>query len=361
MVLMFLYGPLDTDGRVLRCLSVFEKMQKNVTILTTRSKKNFTSQYVNHIIFDIHFGGIIEYCKFVKQCLNYNKEHENEVDAYYCHDYFTTLVGYLISRRSNKKIVYDAHELLLRKKSEKVSLRDKAFIYFERLFIRRAFYVIEANDERARIVKCVYKLKNVTSVLNITSKANANTFTEIKQYNSNKDYILVYQGTVGEYRNLSFFVKSLKFLPNNIKLLLIGRGDIEYYQSLAVDLGLENRVTLTGQVTNDEMLELLKKCHLGIITYPFTDLNNIYCSPNKIFEYAAMCLPMISTNQPFLDKCISHYNLGATFKENDYEDFCKKVHSILDTEYKPDYFNQFLSDFNFDKEAEKYEMVIRNL
>ncbi len=359
MVLMFLYGPLDTDGRVLRCLSVFEKMQKQVTILTTQSKTNFSSDYVKHIIFDIHFGGVKDYLKFIRQSLKYSRKHKNEINAYYCQDYYSTLLGYLISRKTRKKIVYDAHELLLRRKNEKVSLRDRLFILFERMFIRRSFYVIEANEERARIVKHVYKLETVTSVLNITDVRGSNG--QLKQYNNNNDYFLVYQGTVGEYRNLSFFVRALSELPSNIKLMMIGRGDIDYYRKLAKDLGLEDRVILTGQVSNAEMMEILKKCHLGIITYPFTDLNNVYCSPNKIFEYAAMNLPMISTMQPFLDRCIRKYQLGATFKENNLEDFRAKVETIIETEFKSENFSHFLSDYSFEKEANKYEMVISKL
>lgn len=360
-ILMFLYGPLDTDGRVLRSLSVFEKMQRHVTILTIRSKKNFSSEYVKHIILDIHYGGTKDYFVFVRHCMKYSREHKAETEAYYCQDYFSTLIGYLLSRKTDKKIIYDAHELLLRKKTERVSLRDKVFILFERIFIRKAFYVIAANEERARIITYVYKLKNVTSVLNISDAKRKVSKCFIQPYVADKDYYLVYQGTVGEYRNLSFFVKALKYLPNNVKLMLIGRGEIEYYKKLAKELGLENRVTLTGQVSNTEMLELLNDCHLGIITYPFTDLNNVYCSPNKIFEYAAMYLPMISTNQSFLNKCLTNYHIGATFKENDYEDFIVKVERILRTEYKVSDFEKFLTDYNFENEAKKYEMVINQI
>ena len=356
---MFLFGPLDTDGRVLRSLTVLERMQCKVTILTYGSIKNFSTEFIQH--FDLQVKQRGAYFYFVRQCLNYAKLHDEEYDAFYCHDYYSTLIGYFLSKRTKKKIIYDAHELLLPGKGQRISLRDRAFIFFEKIFIRQAYYVIAANEERAKVIQEKYDLKNITWVLNITDAKKSDFNPEKKPYDKRKDYYMVYQGVLNEGRNLSFFVKALTVLPKNVKLIMIGGGDVEFYKKLASDLNLQSRVILTGRVSNAEMMERLKYCHLGIISYPFTTPNNIYCSPNKIFEYAALYVPMISTDQPFLEKILTKYEIGETFKENDIENFRMAFESLIAKEITADKFDVFLQDYNFENEAKKLEMVINSI
>ena len=356
---MFLFGPLDTDGRVLRCLSVLERMKCPVTILTCGSSRDFSTESIKHV--DLRVNKPLKYFRFVFLCLKYAKKHNSEFDAYYCQDYYSTLIGYFLTKISSRKIIYDAHELLLPKKGQKVSARDKAFIFFERIFIRKAFYVIAANEERARVIQEKYNLQKITWVLNITDAKKSDFNPIIKTYNEDRDYYLVYQGVLSEGRNISFFVKALNVLPPNVKLMLIGGGNVSFYKDLVQELNLCNRVIITGRVSNSEMLEKLKECHLGIISYPFTSPNNIYCSPNKIFEYAALYLPMISTNQPFLEKNLSSYGIGVTFKENDFGSFKQSFEEVISKDLSPRMFDSFLKDFNFENESKKIEMVIQQL
>lgn len=358
-ILMFLFGPLDTDGRVLRCLSVLERMKCPTTILTCGSNNDFSTDYIRHV--DFQDDKTISYFHFVYRCLDYAKKHNSEFDAFYCQDYYSTLIGYFLAKTSRKKIIYDAHELLLPSKGQRISVRDKVFIFFERIFIRKAFYVIAANEERAKVIQEKYNLQRITWVLNITDAKMTDYNANVKVYSANSDYYLVYQGVLSEGRNLSFFIKALNVLPSNVKLMLIGGGNVSFYRDLVQTLNLNSRVIITGSVSNSEMLDKLKDCHLGIISYPFNSPNNIYCSPNKIFEYAALYLPMISTNQPFLEKNLKKYGIGVTFRENDVESFKSSFEEVISREMTSGMFDAFLNDYNFENEAKKIAMVINML
>lgn len=358
-IIMFLYGPLDTDGRVLRCLDVLNKMQKKVLLISCNSKQDYSNDLLECINLKINPVGLFNYFRFVICSLYYSFIYRSEVSLFYLQDYYSTLIGYLIGFFSKKKIIYDAHELLLRRKKEKVSFRDNLFIYWERKIIIKVFYIITANEERMRILKWVYKVPNITHVLNITS-ATIPSKIELKKMTDKEEIIMVYQGVLTEERNLSFFIYILLKLPSSVKLMLIGDGPSEqYYHELAKSLSLSDRIIFTGRISNAQMLDKLRKCHIGIIAYPFTDLNNIYCSPNKIFEYATLCLPMLSTSQPFIKKIFNRYNIGETFEENNASSFISSFDNLFhNTSMLTEEFTTFLVDYNFKNESLKIEKVI---
>ena len=79
------------------------------------------------------------------------------------------------------------------------------------------------------------------------------------------------------------------------------------------------------------MLHRLDSCHIGIISYPFTSYNNIYCAPNKIFEYAAMGLPFIATEQPIFKHAQEQYHTGRVFRYNDISSFVKETQELVKT------------------------------
>lgn len=358
-IIMFLYGPLDTDGRVLRCLDVLNKMGKKVVLISCNSRHDYSNDSLECVNLKINPVGLINYFRFVIYSLYYSFIHRRKISLFYLQDYYSTLIGYLISLFSRKKIIYDAHELLLRRKTETVSFRDKLFIHWEKKVIKRVFYIIAANEERMRILKWVYKVPNITFVLNITS-ATITPDTEFKKLDNTQEITMVYQGVLTEERNISFFINVLFELPGYVKLMLIGDGPSEqYYHQLVESLNLADRVIFTGRISNAEMLDELRRCHIGIITYPFTDLNNVYCSPNKIFEYAALCLPTLSTSQPFMEKIFNKYNIGETFEENNPSSFVSSFNSIRhNTSISRDDFSAFLADYNFNNESLKIEKVI---
>ncbi len=110
----------------------------------------------------------------------------------------------------------------------------------------------------------------------------------------------------------------LKFLPSDIKLKLIGDGpDLLSYIELIKKNELEDRVIFKGIVPYSELLNESKNSKLGIVVYKMEGLNNYYCSPNKIYEYAQLKIPMLMSAQPFLKKIIKDYKIGETIMPDD--------------------------------------------
>ena len=93
-----------------------------------------------------------------------------------------------------------------------------------------------------------------------------------------------------------------------------------------------------------------------------THVNTIYCSPNKIFEYASINLPMLSTNQPFIAEVFSKYKLGETFHLGDIKSFVYSFNKVIKnySSYRQQ-MHDFLSDYSWDGEKEKIKHCIKVL
>jgi len=358
LVFMVLYGPIETDARVLKSIYVLNEMNIPNVLFSCNSNTNFCSPSSKHINFIYHMKGPLCLLRFHYDVVKSLFKYRNNVKFFYIHDYLNVFLCPIIRLFSRKRILYDAHELMLYHKRDCITIREKFFYFLEKISIHKASIVVAANEEREKLMRRHYKLKTTTSVMNISIPREGNLSC------SKKGKIIVYQGTLMESRNLSFFIKSHLLLDNDVKLKIIGGGpDIEYYKKLVSEYKLEDRVMITGRLSNEQMMKESAECMIGIISYPFTDLNNIYCSPNKIFEYASLRMPIISTSQPFLRECVTKYHIGECIEINAKpQEYASKVNEIFNN-YSSYCLNfcDFLDAFSYDKETNKLKRAIGDI
>ena len=355
-ILMTLYGPLETDARVLRSIDAALQSDFKVRILTCGTQNDYvSSDDVEVINLPIKAVGIKAYWLFCRKCLDYYRNHHNEIDVVYLHDYYSTFVGLLFPSYSNNQIfIYDAHELILPMPKQNLTLRERFFVYAEKRILRKVNLIIQANKEREQIFKGKYPFAKTSNVLNITKYS----IEEGRTIDNNK-VVLVYQGNISEDRHLSFFIDAIAKMEDKYSLLMIGSGpNLNDYRRKVEEMCLGNRVTFTGRLSNVDMMTKLKSCSIGIISYPFTNYNNIYCSPNKIFEYAAMSLPFIATEQPFIREVQDNYGIGRTFKEGNIQSFIDNIQIIVDNYTSYTNTGLFLKEYSYEKELEKLKGLL---
>ena len=320
-VLMAVYGPIQSDARVMRAArSLYEKGYE-VSIISLNSDENFTSQWFSNIF----LRDKRKYLSLFSFWYNtYRIAKSKDICLLYLHDYYMPLVGKIYKAVTRRKWVYDAHELIIPEKHSKTQLRMRFFALLERISIKSADLVIAANEERLEVMRKSYHLKKSISVQNISDFSLSTTT------NTPKDNIIVYQGAMMKSRHIDFYLHSQKFLPNDYTLLLVGGGDsIPELKRIAYEMGIENQVIFTGKVSQEEMYNYGMRAKVGIISYPLEGLNNYYCAPNKIFEYAALKVPMIGTPQPFLKHMFEKYHIGEIVEWDDTEAYLQTVKKII--------------------------------
>ena len=64
-------------------------------------------------------------------------------------------------------------------------------------------------------------------------------------------------------------------------------------------------------------LEVTSHAYIGLLIYNYESLNNVFCAPNKIWEYSALALPMLCNELPMLSQQLAYYGAGETFRTGD--------------------------------------------
>lgn len=239
-------------------------------------------------------------------------------DLIYVHDCYLAPIGRWMAWRHRTPLVYDAHELAIPWDDGEMRWQDHLKYRFDAVGVRAADLVIAARPERAQLMAEHYDLPAVPLVIGNFAELDSSSPDEREPADlpeqlreGDHECLYLYQGHVAEERELSRFVEAMKFLPDSHCLLVVGGGpDVEYLQDLSAKLGVSRRVFFTGRVSRDAVGALMRRSDIGLLSYSWNGPNNIYCTPNKVFEYAIAGLPMVATEQPPIREYFSGSEIG---------------------------------------------------
>ena len=289
---------------------------------------------------------------------------KNKPDIFYAHDYYSALLVFLLQgKRYCKKIIYDAHELIIPEKSIK-DYRMRFFYFFEKRIIKKADLVICASEERGAIMQEYYKLndkplviENISQLQVVENDFNRKILDNIADFFKDPSPTIVYAGAVTKGRRIIELLDAVDKLAPMFKLLIVGNGDALNMLKAKAKECPNVHVAFTGAVPYTCLGMLLSKCDLGFIYYPTDTLNNINCASNKIYEYASVQLPMISNENVTVQRVIETHHIGLASN-----DFCKAIRQIAPkiNEYKKNC-EIFNKQFPWAKTAEKLLSSVKSL
>jgi hypothetical protein len=169
---------------------------------------------------------------------------------------------------------------------------------------------------------------------------------------------LIYQGRISEGHGLQELINLLS-KRKDINLTIIGIGEplyIEYLKRRGHENNLEERLIIMKPVAFTVLPEITSKCHIGIaINIP---LNIQYqtggSASNKIYEYAALGLPIIYYDTPQYIKYLDKYDWasGTNLSSRNLEikiDHIKSNYNQLAKSAKNDFENHLNYEDNFEK------------
>lgn len=203
----------------------------------------------------------------------------------------------------------------------------KVFSFDIETFAQRAYKVVVPEINRAHIVKVRWHLKDLPEILpnkpytvNVSEDGISQKAIEIINFLKKQDKkIILYQGGFTKDRKFDQFADAAKELEDDYILCLMGK-DNEYRREICAKYP---HVHYLGFLQPPEHLVIAKYAHIGILTYYpvkeafYSDLNAVYCAPNKTFEYALYKLPMIGTNVPGLSEIFEKYEVGCCIEKDD--------------------------------------------
>lgn len=145
------------------------------------------------------------------------------------------------------------------------------------------------------------------------------------------EHLLVYLGVMGPQDGVDYAVRALARLADrrdDWHAAFLGGGDaFDDVVDLAHRLGLDDRVTFTGMADTPDVRRYLSTASLGIAPDPLNPLNDV-STMNKIMEYMAMGLPMVSFD--LAESRVSAGDAALFARPNDVDEYASLVSDLLD-------------------------------
>lgn len=119
--------------------------------------------------------------------------------------------------------------------------------------------------------------------------------------------ILLYQGQLAPMRGLDSLVGAAPELGTDWGIAIMGAGPLaEELRSRASGL----RIAFLRPAPHAELLAWTSGAALGALLYEDIGLNQHYCSPNKLWEYAAASVPALASDMPEIERVVGGFKTG---------------------------------------------------
>jgi glycosyltransferase involved in cell wall biosynthesis len=212
-----------------------------------------------------------------------------------------------------KKLVFDHHDVcpeLIEAKFGRNRLLEFLLSSAEKLTFKAADLVISANEtfrglaitrggKRPEDVVTVYSIPDDRYFGNAVLRSKTNRDAIAQAARSGTPIVIGYVGIIGDQDgvdNVVLMVRDLieKYGLEEFTCVIVGDGPaLLSVKALAAELNVAEHVAFTGYLTGKELLEALSKFEIGVIPDPINRYND-KISMNKVFEYAAMGIPIVA-------------------------------------------------------------------
>lgn len=252
-------------------------------------------------------------------------------------------LGSIISKRKNCKVIYDMAEVYpemyssmseLKRQSliEKILKNPKTAQNYEDKNIHQVDHIFTMiKESRDRLLNNRINSNKISIVSNtpIIDPADLKPRTH---YGSALN--IVYVGFLTELRGLDLLIEGVRSYINtkksaghypDIEVHIIGKGGVKSdLENLVLRYNLENYIKIYGWLSHEKVATLLKSANIGALTYRVCGHWN-HTIPNKIFDYMASGLPVLSTEVIPIKRIITETNCGLITEANNPESIARSL------------------------------------
>ena len=240
------------------------------------------------------FSKLLSYYKFRKRTCRILKEIGNEAMIWVEGAQTVVALGNIINDFRHVLQIQELHE----KSKRQIKAIDNV--------IHQAEAVFMPEYNRTMIYKVWFKLNKRPYLLPnkpyfVLSETSCNRV--LNEYhdqicNLKDKKVILYQGGIKRIRMLDKIASAISDIDNNYHLLVVGP---EQEPGVIGELKeITSEITHISFIPAPDYMAFCKIAHIGYVTYEPNSLNNIFCAPNKIFEYSSFGLPMIANDIPGL-------------------------------------------------------------
>ncbi len=139
--------------------------------------------------------------------------------------------------------------------------------------------------------------------------------------------VILFVGRLYKNKNVNLLIESLRYLPDNYKLLIIGEGqDKEKLMKLVCNLKLQNRVVFVGFVPYPELAKYYRTADVFVL------LSTLEGFPKVVLEALASGVPVITSKSFKTDEFLFRY-ISQTDSVVP-EKIAEKIQEVIQKNYK---------------------------
>lgn len=220
-----------------------------------------------------------------------------------------------------------------------------------RRFLPHAAIVVVPEESRAFIIRSWCNLQETPVILPNKPIAHPRKLclelTDVKARSAFEKipedaHIVLYQGGIYKERDIRTVAKAVYSMGHPWRFLALGKSSADFIdrvKEICPDL------VHISFIPPPCHLEVTSHAHIGIATYDFSSLNNVFCAPNKIWEYAGFGIPILFNDNPGLRHTVQLHGAGksADFSdpqeiqdclleiEGDYNSYSERASEMFDS------------------------------
>jgi glycosyltransferase involved in cell wall biosynthesis len=254
-----------------------------------------------------------------------NLMRKEKYDLIYAHLHEGALIGIILKKIFNKKIIFDSQGSLVGELSAHGTIKSKGMLKKVLFLIEK--YITKNSDEiitstealKEFIIKNIIKEKSIYVIKDLPDKSLFNKNIKPAKLSLPKGKkIVVYLGGLQLYKGIEYLLKAIPHTNKKFHFLIMGYP-IKDAKKLAKKLNIQNRVTFTGRIPYEKAAAYLK---LGDIAISSKTLESGEANA-KIYNYLAMNLPVVCFDNKENREILG--NKGIYAKEKDIRDLAKKI------------------------------------
>jgi glycosyltransferase involved in cell wall biosynthesis len=307
-------------------------------------------------------GYLLEYgsALFWELCLSFKVLFTRGFDAIHaCNPPDLIFIVGAIFRPFGKKFLFDHHDINPELYEAKFGRRDmfwKLMLLCERLTFRLASVSIATNESYKRIAidRGGMAPEDVYVVRSGPKLDRLRIVDPVPELKHGRRYLVGYVGVMGKQEGIDYLLRAARYIVfdlnrKDVHFTLVGGGtELNQLKSYAVELGVEEYVSFTGRVPDEELLDVL--CTADVCVNPdVANEMNDKSTMNKIMEYMALAKPIVQFD--LTEGRFSAGDASLYAKWNDEIDMAKKIVSLLDDPEK----RKKMGDFGRKRVAEELE------
>jgi glycosyltransferase involved in cell wall biosynthesis len=289
-----------------------------------------------------------------------------EARVYHAHD-FTGLVMVAMAGIWRRPVIYDSHELFF----------DRTFRGLPRWIIRlllllrplekwlaqRTVAFIATSDSHAELL--VENLGNPYPVI-VRNTVDLRRLGDVAAaYPDDGRRLVVHSGHLLGGRHLPELVESLRYLPDDVALVLMGSGVLEARLRACADrFEVRDRLIIVPPVPPDSVAPTLAQADLAAVLITSASVSEYRSIPNKFFEAVAAGLPIVFSLIPEIKRMDDQYDLGLACDPTNPKDIAEKIEQMLQPENLTRYRENILllrDALNWETEQEKLIAIYENI